>query len=78
VNFIERKYHRLIANTIKQQLSHSPDHRTRNRKPLEAPASCGATWELRFGPGDSFRVFHEVDSSENVVTILAIGVRDST
>jgi mRNA-degrading endonuclease RelE of RelBE toxin-antitoxin system len=76
LDFIERQYHRLIAKTIKQQLSHTPDQRTRNRKPLEDPASFGATWELRFGPGNSFRVFYEVNSSESLVTILAIGVKE--
>jgi mRNA-degrading endonuclease RelE of RelBE toxin-antitoxin system len=75
LDFIERKYHRLIANTIKQQLSHRPDHPTRNRKPLEEPVSFGATWELRFGPHNSFRVFYEVDNSNYVVTILAVGVK---
>jgi hypothetical protein len=40
---IELKYHSLIATTIKEQLSHVPATETRNRKPLEEPASFGAT-----------------------------------
>src|SRR3972149_752423 len=75
---IESKYHRLIAGTIKEQLSHTPEVKTKNRKPLEEPTSFGATWELRFGPRNSFRVFYEVDNAEKVVTILAIGVKEGS
>ncbi len=75
LDFIEHKYHRLIGNTIKQQLTYTPDHRTRNRKPLEEPTTFGATWELRFGPDNSFRVYYEVDDSQYVVNILAIGIK---
>jgi len=73
---IERKYHRLVAATIKEQLSHTPEVKTKNRKPLEEPTSFGATWELRFGPKNSFRVFYEVDHAEKAVTVLAIGVKE--
>ncbi|MFH1738734.1 MAG: addiction module toxin RelE [bacterium] len=72
---IERKYHRLIQSTINKQLKHMPDEQTRNRKPLEDPAPFGATWELRFGPGNRFRVFYEIDVIERAVWILAIGVK---
>lgn len=72
---IERKYHRLVATTIKEQLSHTPEVETKNRKPLERPASFGATWELRFGPKNSFRVFYDVHHEERVVDVLAIGVK---
>ena len=72
---IELKYHRLIATTIKEQLSHTPEVETKNRKPLERPASFGATWELRFGPKNSFRVFYEVHHEKKVVAVLAIGVK---
>jgi hypothetical protein len=54
---IERKYHRLIEKMIDGQLRHTPDQETRNRKPLERPTSFGATWELRFGANNRFRVF---------------------
>jgi mRNA-degrading endonuclease RelE of RelBE toxin-antitoxin system len=73
---VEPKHHRLIARTIKEQLSHTPTVRTRNRKPLEEPSAFGATWELRFGPNNAFRVFYEVDPAERVVTILALGVKE--
>ena len=76
VDWIERKYHRLIAETIKEQLSHTPEAETKNRKPFEDPSSFGATWELRFGPKNSFRVFYEVDRAARIVTVLALGVKE--
>lgn len=72
---IERKYHRLIRDIINEQLRYAPGQPTRNRKPLEQPAPFGATWELRFGPGNRFRVFYEIDSDEHIVQVLAIGVK---
>lgn len=76
MEFIQTKHHRLISAAIKQQLSYTPEVRTRNRKPLKEPAELRATWELRFGPHNSFRVFYEVDRDEAIVTILAIGVKE--
>jgi plasmid stabilization system protein ParE len=75
LDFIERKYHRLIAAAIRQQLTHTPDSQTRNRKPLVEPTIFDATWELRFGPHNDFRVFYHVAKAERVVTVLAIGVK---
>src|SRR5574342_1266591 len=69
---IERKYHRLIERTIAQQLRYTPEHVTRNRKPLERLGPFGATWELRFGPNNRLRVLYEVNSEERTVEILAI------
>jgi len=73
---IERKYHRLIERTVLQQLSHTPEQVTQNRKPLEEPGPFGATWELRFGPSNRFRVFYKVNAGERTVEILAIGVKE--
>jgi mRNA-degrading endonuclease RelE of RelBE toxin-antitoxin system len=70
---IERKYHRLIEKTIDEQLRYTPEQETRNRKPLERPTYFGATWELRCGVNNRFRVFYEVDATEQMVRILAIG-----
>lgn len=72
----ERKYHHLVEKTIGEQLSYTPEQETRNRKPLERPTFFGATWELRFGANNRFRVFYEVDSAERIVRILAIGVKE--
>ncbi len=73
---IALKYHRLIATTIKEQLSYTPTTETKNRKPLEEPASFAATWDLRFGPKNSFRVFYDVNHEQKVVSVLAIGVKE--
>ena len=70
---IERKHHGLIERMLDEQLSYIPERETRNRKPLQQPAPFSATWELRFGPDNRFRVFYEVNSRERIVQILAIG-----
>ena len=57
-------------------MSYTPLEVTRNRKPIEQPAPFGATWELRFGAKNRFRVFYEVDETEKIVLILAVGVKD--
>lgn len=74
---IERKYHGLIRANIRQRLTVEPLRETRNRKPLNTPAPFAAAWELRFGPGNRFRVFYEVDEINNEVRVLAIGVKSA-
>ncbi len=76
VEAIDRKYHSLIRKTIQQRLIHEPGRLGRNRKPLEPPAPFDATWELRFGPRNRFRVFYDIDAEDRTVAILAIGVKD--
>jgi mRNA-degrading endonuclease RelE of RelBE toxin-antitoxin system len=76
VDVIERKDHRLIRESVDKQLSFLPGQVTRNRKPLEQPAPFDATWELRFGPDNRFRVFYEVKSDARVVEVLAIGIKE--
>src|SRR5229473_4526204 len=76
LDLIEPKYHGLLRRTIKEQLTHTPTDETRNRKPLDQPAPFEASWELRFGPENRFRVFYDVDSASQGVQVLAIGVKD--
>jgi len=76
LNAVERKYHRLIRTTIKEQLSHTPDQITRKRKLLDPPMPFGATWELRFGRQNRFRVFYEIDSEALAVSVLAVGIKE--
>jgi mRNA-degrading endonuclease RelE of RelBE toxin-antitoxin system len=76
LDFIEPKHHLLLRRTIREQLAHTPTVETRNRKPLEQPAPFEATWELRCGPQNRFRVFYDVDSESLTVEILAIGVKE--
>ncbi len=73
---IDRKYHSLIRKTIREQLSFSPERETRNRKPLERPTPLVATWELRFGERNRYRVFYEVRAPGRIVRVLAIGVKE--
>jgi mRNA-degrading endonuclease RelE of RelBE toxin-antitoxin system len=75
LDLIEKKYHGLIQKTIDEQLSFEPETETRNRKFLEQIALYGATWELRLGPNNRFRVFYEILPEELEVWILAIGVK---
>jgi mRNA-degrading endonuclease RelE of RelBE toxin-antitoxin system len=70
------KYHGLLRQMIKEQLTHTPTTETRNRKPLDQPAPFGASWELRGGPRNRFRVFYDVDLASRVVAVLAFGVKD--
>jgi mRNA-degrading endonuclease RelE of RelBE toxin-antitoxin system len=73
---IDRKYHGLIRRMMDQQLHSTPEQITRNRKPLDEPGPYGATWELRFGPQNRFRVFYEVAVDVFEVHVLAIGVKE--
>jgi hypothetical protein len=72
---IQVKYHSLIRKVIEEQLLFEPEKETRNRKPLRQPAPFEATWELRFGPDNRFRVLHGVDQERREVQIQAIGVK---
>ena len=73
---IDPEHHSMIRTTIDEQLRYRPDVSTRNRKPLETPAPFDATWELRFGLDNRFRVLYEVDPQKKAVSILAIGTKD--
>jgi mRNA-degrading endonuclease RelE of RelBE toxin-antitoxin system len=72
---IDRKYYSLIHRTIEEQLTYEPEIETRNRKPLVKPSDLGATWELRFGQNNRFRVFYETNYEQKEVYILGIGVK---
>lgn len=72
---ISRKYHLLIHHAIEDLLSYEPGVETRNRKPLLRPVFLDATWELRFGPDNRFRVFYKINDETQEVFILAMGVK---
>ncbi len=76
LDVIEQKYHRLLKRAIDEQLSHQPAKESRNRKPIEPPAPFNATWELRCGPQNRFRVFYDVNPEAKTVAIMAIGVKE--
>ena len=70
---IEARYYSLIRDVVDQQLSFEPITETRNRKPLKRPVVFMATWEIRFGPQNRFRVYYDVELEQARVSILAIG-----
>ena len=72
---IDTKYYPLIRDVIAEQLSFEPATETRNRKPLKRPVLFMATWEIRFGPHNRFRVYYDVDLEQASVAILAIGIK---
>ncbi len=60
-----------ILDGIKDQLTHAPKEKTRNKKLLrENPL---ADWELRVG---LYRIFYDIDETNKIVRILAIGIKD--
>jgi len=71
-------YRGLIRTTIEEQLRFEPDTETPNRKPLQPPAAFEATWELRFGPENRFRVFYSVSHAPREVQILAVGSKEGS
>lgn len=73
---IEAKYHSLIRAEIEERLKFEPGKETRNRKPLRQPAPFDATWEIRFGPDNCYRVLYGIDEENRAVQIQAIGVKD--
>ena len=72
---IDAKYHSLIRKVIEKQLLFDAETETRNRKPLRQPAPFDATWEIRFGPNNRFRVLYGIDPELREVQIQAIGVK---
>lgn len=70
---VDAKYHALIREEIAEQLRFEPDAESTNRKPLRQPAAFEATWEIRFGPDNRFRVLYDIDRETRVVQIMAIG-----
>lgn len=75
IKHIEKRYYSLIRATIEERLSFEPTEQNRNRKPLTRQAFEEATWEIRFGPDNTFRVFYDVKSEAMEVHVLAIGVK---
>lgn len=73
---IEQKHHTLIREKIEEQLQFDPSKATRNRKRLRQPAPFEATWEIRFGPNNCFRVLYGINEEHRQVQIQAIGVKE--
>jgi len=69
---IDRKYPSMIRRAIEEQLISEPDRPTRNRKPLLRETAIGATWDMRCGPDNRFRIFYDVHRDQRLVVVLAI------
>jgi hypothetical protein len=76
LDLVKSKYVAFLRRAIKEQLSYTPTEETRNRKPLDQPAPFEASWELRCGPDNRFRLFYDVDLACQEVHVLAVGVKD--
>jgi mRNA-degrading endonuclease RelE of RelBE toxin-antitoxin system len=76
LDVIESKYDSVIRHALEAQLRMVPYVETRNRKPLRAPTTLGATWELRCSPRNRFRIFYDIDLDARVVIVLAIAVKN--
>jgi mRNA-degrading endonuclease RelE of RelBE toxin-antitoxin system len=59
-----------VLGEIEKQLVKQPDVRTRHRQQLRSNSL--AKWQLSI---DDFRVFYDIDDSQNEVVILAIGTK---
>jgi len=75
---IDQKHHGALQRIMEEQLSRTPDKETRNRKPLRRPAPFGASWELRCGAQDRFRVSYKISPEEHLVGVVAIGVKEGS
>ena len=62
----------MVFDAVDERLSHEAAIETRNRKPMRP--NPVAPWELRI---EDLRVYYDVqEEPEQVVTILAIGIKD--
>ncbi len=60
-----------LVTALEVQLAHEPTQETRNRKKLR-PNDL-AEWELRV---EAFRVFYDVIAENEIVKVVAIGVKE--
>ena len=61
-----------VVDGIDERLSFEPAVETRNRKRMEENP-LDASFELRLG---ALRVYYEVDNDAQVVSVLAVGIKD--
>jgi mRNA-degrading endonuclease RelE of RelBE toxin-antitoxin system len=73
---VPRRDRVLLLDTIEEQLTHDAAVPARNRKPLRIPNAINATWELRCGANNRYRVFYDVDQENGYVVVLAIGSKE--
>ena len=76
LKFIDAKHHSTIRRAVDEQLRHTPNVATRNRKPLRQPI-LEAFCELRCGPDNRFRVLYNVDLDRREVQVLGVGIKEN-
>lgn len=72
---IPRRHFALIRKQIEAHRGYEPDSEAANRKLLSPTSELEAEWELRFGPGNRFRVFYSVQRERREVYVVAIGIK---
>lgn len=68
---ISRRDRKVILDAIREQLVHTPDTETRNRRLLRD--NPFADWELKIS---QCRLFYDLDVANRVVRILAVGIKE--
>ena len=72
LRFLTARQRKIVFDAVDEQLALQPGIETRNRKPMRP--NPVTPWELRIG---ALRVYFEIaERPDNVVTILAVGVKD--
>ena len=83
LEYIPKKHHSSIQQAIESQLLHEANVETTNRKPLVQNIQT-ATWELRCGKQNQFRILYDITSTPDpetadiieilgIVEVIAIG-----
>jgi mRNA-degrading endonuclease RelE of RelBE toxin-antitoxin system len=73
LEFIPKKHHSSIRQAIETHLQFEPNLETTNRKPLTTPIQT-ATWELRCGDQNRYRVLYDVTTINETETIEILGI----
>ena len=71
LSWFRKAEQKLIVDGVTEQLTHEPMIPTQNRKPLRPNPI--AAWSIRLG---DYRVYYDVDSEANLVTIRAVGYKE--
>lgn len=74
---LNRRDYLMISRAIESRLSYEPHVEVRNRKRLRSPV-MDATWQLRFGPMNAYRVFYNIDFTQRKVDLVSTGIKQRT
>lgn len=71
LRYLTKRQQVTVLDNVEKQLKYQPNIETRNRKPMRP--NPVAPWELRIG---KLRVYYDIDEEENIVNILAVGIKE--